>query len=491
MLTGIVYHEILVTTLELVPTVLNHHLPLNETKSGKVKLATNSKKFQSLSPMIKSHAGAVQHLLSSLTDDATLKLTLNSIIPLLPYVLSLKKFLRTLVKSIVEVWSQPGTEEATKITAFLVIRRLVVIGDPGIREAVLKTVYQALVTTSSKTNIHNLQAINLMKNTAAELWGLDENVGYISGFNYIRQLAVHLRNSITSKSNPSAGGPSAKESYKSIYNWQYVHSLDFWSRVLSLHCDGLKEAQAGKESALRPLIYPVVQITLGAMRLIPTAQYFPLRFQLIRSLLRISRTTGTYIPLAPVLVEVLQSRELRKAPKASTHAPLDMKVLIRVPKSYLHTRVLQDGLGEEVTELLAEFFVLWTKSIAFPELALPVAIILRRWIKESSHRVTGNKNPKITSALVLLVQKLNANTSWVEEKRNKVEFAPNDRSQVDAFLKDENWEKTPLGAFVVGQRRSKEEKEKVLERGRREDETRRNKERNGKSGLDEMDVDSD
>jgi len=65
--------------------------------------------------------------------------------------------------------------------------------------------------------------------------------------------------------------------YKTVYNWQYVHSLDFWSCVLSEHCSPIKEAGSGRESQLRPLIYPAVQVTLGAMRLIPTATYFPLR----------------------------------------------------------------------------------------------------------------------------------------------------------------------------------------------------------------------
>lgn len=369
------------------------------------------------------------------------------------------------------MWSDSANTEATRVSAFLVLRRLVVIGDPGIKEAVLKATYQGLVKGARSTTIHTIQGVNLMKNTAAELWGLDPNIGYTTGFTFIRQLAIHLRSSITNKS---------KESYKTVYNWQYVHSLDFWSRVVSAHCESLREAESGKESPLRPLIYPVVQVTLGALRLIPTAQYYPLRFQLIRSLLRISLATSTYIPLAPALYEVLNSAEMKKPPKPSTLKALDFTTSIRAAKSYLRTRVYQDGVGEQVAELLSEFFVLWAKSIAFPELALPVLAMLKRWVKEASKKNSGNKNGKVNSAIALLVQKLEANSRWVEEKRTRVDFAPNNRAGVEGFLKDVEWEKSPLGAFVVGQRKAREQKAKLVEEGRKAEDQKRKEEREEK-----------
>ena len=400
-----------------------------------------------------------------------MRLTLDSLLALLPYILSFKKLVRDVARTVVGVWSDSANTEATRVSAFLVLRRLVVIGDPGIKEAVLKAAYQGLVKGARSTTIHTIQGVNLMKNTAAELWGLDPNIGYTTGFTFIRQLAIHLRSSITNKS---------KESYKTVYNWQYVHSLDFWSRVVSAHCESLREAESGKESPLRPLIYPVVQVTLGALRLIPTAQYYPLRFQLIRSLLRISLATSTYIPLAPALYEVLNSAEMRKPPKPSTLKALDFTTSIRAAKSYLRTRVYQDGVGEQVAELLSEFFVLWAKSIAFPELALPVLAMLKRWVKEASKKDSGNKNGKVNSAIALLVQKLEANSRWVEEKRTKVDFAPNNRAGVEGFLKDVEWEKSPLGAFVVGQRKALEQKAKLVEEGRKAEEQKRKEEREEK-----------
>ncbi|EEP78048.1 conserved hypothetical protein [Uncinocarpus reesii 1704] len=459
-----VYHQVLVTALEHVPKILNHHIPIKETASGKVRVSLESGKFKALTPLIKSHTSSIHELLTNLSDAAALRLTLSSVTPMLPYLLQFRKLLKVLIKAIVGHWSESSNSEATRISAFLVLRRLMVIGDAGIREAVLKSTYEGIIKGSRNTTVHTLAGINLMKNSAAELWGLDQDIAYTTGFTSIRQLAIHLRSSIT---NPT------KDSYKKVYNWQYVHSLDFWSRVLSAHCDSIVEAKAGKQSALRPLIYPVVQIIVGAMRLIPTAQYFPLRFQMSRSLLRLSLATGTYIPLASVLLEVLQSAEMKSPPKASTMKPLDFSTCIRAPKAYLRTRIYQDGVAEEVSELLSEFFVLWTKNIAFPELSLPTVVMLKRWLKEVSSRSLGNKNVKINQTFVLLVQKLEANSRWIEERRSKVTFTPKDRAEVERFLKDVEWESTPLGAFVKTQRAQRTERAKLLERSRREERQRK------------------
>ncbi|KAI0126340.1 Noc2p family protein [Xylariales sp. AK1849] len=462
-----VFHDILLVALKQIPEVLHHHVPVKETASGKVHVPTDSKKFKTLSILLKSYVSAILHLLGTLSDDATLKLTLSALTPLVPYLLSFRKLLKNLIKTVVNFWGQATSSESTRITAFLVLRRLVVVGDKGIREAVLKATYQGLVAGARVTNVNTVQGINLMKNSAAELWGIDQNVGYTTAFSFIRQLAIHLRNSIVHNQN---------DSYRNVYNWQYVHSLDFWSCVLSEHCNPLKEAEAGKESQLKLLVYPLVQVTLGAMRLIPTAIYFPLRFHLIRSLLRISRATGTYIPLASALLEVLNSAEMRKTPKATTLKPMDFHVSYKAPKSYLRTRVYQDGVGDQVVELFSEYFVLWSTNIAFPEFALPVVIMLKRWLKQSRKKVGGNNNSKLRSGLVLLVQKLEANAKFIEGKRAKVDFAPKDRAQVDAFLRDFEWEKTPVGAYVVAQRKAGAEKAKMLEQARRDDERKRKEE---------------
>ncbi|KAJ9614770.1 Nucleolar Complex 2 protein [Knufia peltigerae] len=469
-----VYHEVLMTALKQVPVVLSHHLPVKESSGGKVRVPTDSPKFKTLLPLVKSHASSLHYLLGRLSDSKTLRLTLQSFEPMLPYLLQIRKSLKVIIKSVASIWSDNSSDEATRITAFLIIRRLMIIGDAGIRETVLKSTYEGVVKGSRNTTVHTLAGINLMKNSAAEIWGIDQKVSYTAGFTFIRQLAIHLRGNITKPT---------KDSYKTIYNWQFVHSLDFWSRVLSTHCNSLLEAQNGKSSQLRPLIYPLVQVTLGVMRLIPTSTYFPLRFQLMRSLLRISQATETYIPLSAALLEVLNSAEMKKPAKPATFKPLDFASNIRAPSSYLKTKVYQDGVGEQVVELFSEFFVLWAKSIAYPELQLPVVVMLKRWLKTAS-TPSGNKNGKLNQALLLLVQKSEANSRWIEERRNKVNFSPKDRTEVEGFLKDVEWSDAPLGAFVVSQRKLRDERKKVLDQGRKEQEKRRTAQQEDEEDID-------
>ncbi|KAF3913849.1 hypothetical protein ABW21_db0202805 [Orbilia brochopaga] len=308
----------------------------------------------------------------------------------------------------------------------------------------------------------------MMKNGGVDLFGVDEDLSYMLGFGYIRQLAVHLRNSITNNS---------KESYKQVYNWQYVHSLDFWSRVLATHCDGMKQAETGKQSPLHPLIYPLVQVTLGAARLIPTATYFPLRIHLIRSLIRLSRHTGVYIPLASIILEMFSSNEMKKAPKASTLKPLDFATIIRVPKSYLRSRVLQDGLGDQIIEVLSEYFVLWATSVAFPELIVPPVVVLRKYLKKASAAGTGNRNVRFNNALAGLVTRLESNGRWIEEKRRDVTFGPGRMDEVMGFSKGLEWEKSPLGVYVFTQRNVREERRKNLEEAKKEEEKREKKDK--------------
>lgn len=174
--------------------------------------------------------------------------------------------------------------------------------------------------------------------------------------------------------------------------------------------------------------------------LIPTSRFFPLRFQVVRSLLRLTAQTGTYIPLAPSLLEPLSSSEFTQKPKPSSLTPLDFEYAIRAGAQYPRTRVYQEGLGDELAFLLLEHQALLSTSIAFPELSLPVVLYLRKFVKKC-------KTPKVTTAFKLVIEKMELNGKWVADRRKQVEFSPRDRAGVDGFLEDVSVEASPLGIY--------------------------------------------
>ena len=49
-----------------------------------------------------------------------------------------------------------------------------------------------------------------------------------------------------------------------MYNWQYIHSLCLWARMLSELCPN---------ETLDPLIYPFVEVTLGTIKYV-VPKYF-------------------------------------------------------------------------------------------------------------------------------------------------------------------------------------------------------------------------
>ena len=439
-----VFNSLLSLTLKSIPDSVQHNIPL-VSSSGTKQVSTESKQFTALSSSLKSHASVLSALLKDVQDKDTATLTLKSIHKLLPYISSFRKPLKELIEAAVHIWGSAENAEIRN-SAFDFLKTVGEENSKSLLEPILKSTYNGILKNSRSTNIHTMAGINFQKDTAATLFEIDPTLSYELGFQFIRQLAVHLRSSIENKTS---------ESYKTIYNWQYCHSLDFWSRTLAAQCDTTKEALSGKASPLRELIYHLVQVTLGAIRLIPTPQYFPLRFYLIRGLLRLSQSTGVYIPLLPLLTEVLSSSVITSNPKNSNLKALDFDHTIRASKEYLGTRIYQDGVSDEFTDLVGEFFVLYSKSIAFPELAAPAIITFKRFTKRS-------KNTRFNKQLQRLVDKLEENTKFIQQKRNSVNFSPTHKAEAAVFLKDLALEKTPLGIHVIGQRQVKAEKARAL-----------------------------
>ena len=283
-----------------------------------------------------------------------------------------------------------------------------------------------------------------------------------------------------------------QEAYKQVYNWQYVHCIDFWALVLARACASQTGPESG-ESDLKPLIYPLVQVSLGAIkyallqslpffsffladrkppwcRLISNTRSYPFHLQIIRSLLHLSRHTSTYIPIPPYLLPILTSPLASSSrPKSSALRPLDLEVHIRAPQQYVKTRVYTENLVEEAVYLLAEWLASGAVhgSVAFPEVVVPVTVVLRKAIKSSSKGSSSGIGKEV-GIVKGLVERIEESARWVEQKRKTVTFAPGKTAAVEAWELEIRGEigDSPLGKYIKVQRKTREKRRKLIDKVR-------------------------
>lgn len=191
---------------------------------------------------------------------------------------------KSLVKQLIHIWGV--SDDYVRVLAFFCILRIATSQPKFILDTVLKLMYLTYVKNSKFVNFKALAPINFMRRSLVELYALDVDVSYQHIFLYIRQLAIHLRNAITVKT---------KEHTQAVYNWQFINSLRLWGNLLSV---------THNKEIIKQLIYPFVQVCLGTIKLVPTAQYYPLRFNVLQILIDLGRDTDVFVPILPFLLEV-------------------------------------------------------------------------------------------------------------------------------------------------------------------------------------------
>jgi len=236
--------------------------------------------------------------------------------------------------------------------------------------------------------------------------------------------------------------------------------------VLARACGVEARAERGGEaSSLAPLIYPLVQVATGAIKLISNSRSYPYHFHLIKSLIHLVRHTHTYIPLAPYLLPIITSTLSTGKPKSSTLRPLDMETNIRAPQQLLRTHVYEEGLIEEATYLLGDY--LSTRpimgSIAFPEVVTPIVVTLRRALK-TGKTSGGSAKSKELGMVKNLVERVEESAKVTEKQRLSVRFGPGDIKEVDEWEERLNIEETPLGKYMKVQKKAREKKRKLVEK---------------------------
>uniref|UniRef100_A0A8C1YY18 NOC2-like nucleolar associated transcriptional repressor n=1 Tax=Cyprinus carpio TaxID=7962 RepID=A0A8C1YY18_CYPCA len=388
-----VFNSLILFCIKDMHAALNKMLKLKDPEKGQKKLIlpSSSPRWQKNQIDIKMYIAGVVQLLSSLTQSTVVAAVLRHANQMVPYYLCLPKQCRHFLKSLIKHWSTG--EETVRVLAFLALNKICRNKQDIYLNPVLRQMYIAYVKNCKFTSPNTLPMINFMQRTLAEMYSLDTQVSYQHAFIYIRQLAIHLRNAMNLKK---------KETYQSVYNWQYMHCLYLWCRVLST---------IYPSEVLEPLIYPLCQI--------------------------------------------LQQEDFNKKPGRMSIKPINFAVILKLSKTNLQEKAYKDGLVEQLYDLILEYFHTQACSIGFPELALPTIVQLKAFLKEC-------KVANYCKQMRQLLEKIQENCSYITGRRQKAAFGVGDVTAVAAWEKQVAEEGTPLTKYY-SQWKKLREKEIQLE----------------------------
>jgi nucleolar complex protein 2 len=279
---------------------------LDPNKPVNPKLLEKSPRWVDMNPIIFTFLKASMHILSEAKEPDLVVFVLKSLSNYVPFMTPFPKLAESMLKTLTALWSAPidSSEDyqVVRLHSFLRIRQLAMTQPFPFIEECLKKLYLAyaqrakFATASSVTSV--LPTLTFMGNCVVELYSLDYHSSYQHAFVYIRQLALHLRTAMHKKTSEALGA---------VYCWQYMHCLKLWVAVLTEACQNKEGGVAnGEDQLLRSLLFPLSQVILGTVRLIPSARYLPLRLHCVRLLQQLAAAAEIFLPTTSILLDAFE-----------------------------------------------------------------------------------------------------------------------------------------------------------------------------------------
>ncbi|XP_058798765.1 nucleolar complex protein 2 homolog isoform X2 [Phymastichus coffea] len=415
---GAIFNGIIQLCIMQLPDAFKKFLKIGDQTSFE---AHKAKRFPKVKGVLKSYLASLIKVFESVSSPDIVSVLLKHLHSMLPFTQSFSSLRKPLLRILLKYWSS-ADEEIVRVVAFLCIVKIATTCKSAVLNGLQKTMYIKYVENAKFVSPNTLPGINFMRRSLVELYMLDTDCTYPNAFLYIRQLAIHLRNALTLKK---------KEHFQAVYNWQYINSLWFWADLIPV---------SKKHSMLRNLIYPLVQIIIGVIKLIPTIYYYPLRFHCVKMLINISRQANVFIPSLPFLTEILVQYDFNRKHKAVSMKPISLMCMLRVSKSQAQENGYKDAIIENLYELIMESAAKDSHTIYFADLYLVTITRLKNFLKKC-HVVNYTRRMK------QLLDRIEENRKFIENERAKRTFNLADLADVELWEQKIKTGGTPIGKF--------------------------------------------
>uniref|UniRef100_A0A182RZ18 Uncharacterized protein n=1 Tax=Anopheles funestus TaxID=62324 RepID=A0A182RZ18_ANOFN len=427
------FNGIVQTCVLYLGPAVRSYLALDEKQQ--FKHLKNHRRFKKIKGCLKSYLTDLTNLLDNVASSHIMSVLLKHLHQFSSILVCYKNLTKPILKRLISIWST-AEEETIRVLAFMCILKITNAQQSMFLSKVLKVMYLAYIKNSKFVSPNTLPNINFMRRSLTEMFLLNFGLSYQHMFLYIRQLAIHLRNAVVTQK---------KDSFRYIYNWQYINSLKLWGDILgAAHAHG---------EVLEPLIYPFVSITIGVIKLIPSAQYFPLRFHCCRMLVELNAKTNIYIPVLPFLVEVLRSNSFNEPYKKMLMNPVNLTCLLRFAPANIQSKAFKDAVIDQIYELMLEFATNESASVGFPEIILPIILQLREYRKKVNEYMKTIKQPTqryyYSCKMKELSDKFMENYEFMEKLRVKMDIPLKETERIRAWEETVRADGTPLMKFYA------------------------------------------
>ncbi|XP_018441413.1 nucleolar complex-associated protein 2 [Raphanus sativus] len=438
-MSSAVFNKIMIFVLSEMDGILRKLLRLPATGGMKdtIMELTNTRPWKNYNHLVKSYLGNSLHVLNQMTDQGMISFTLRRLKHSSVFLSAFPSLLRKYIKVALHFW---GTGSSSiSVVSLLFLRDLCIRLGSDCVDDCIKGMYKAYVLNCQFVNAIKLQHISFLGNCFIELIGTDISASYQHAFVFIRQLAMILREALNTKT---------KEAFRKVYQWKFIHCLELWTGAVCSY---------SSQSELRPVAYPLAQIISGVARLVPTARYIPLRLRCVSMLNRIAASTGTFIPVSMLLMDMLDMKELNRPPTGGVGKGVDLRTLIKVSKPAVKTRAFQEACVYSVVEELVEHLTQWSCSVAFFELSSIPTLRLRSFYKST-------KAERFRKEMKQLISQIEANSEFVNRKRASVGFQPNEPAAASFLENEKKAGESPLSQYaVIIRQRAKQRNESLVE----------------------------